>query len=80
MSHITAVAWYIMRVDGIQLQMEKGSRKKWSHVICEIMVVEEGLSSEKQNYYAHSMNTMCVVESDRLFSENDKFWFSVQVC
>ena len=69
-----------MRVDGIQFQMGKASQKKRSHVICELMAVEEGLSCEEQTYYAHSMNTMRVVEVDRLFSENDKLCFSVQVC
>ena len=44
------------------------------------MAVEEGLSSKQQTYYADSMNTMRVVEDDRLFSENDKLCFSVQVC
>ena len=44
------------------------------------MVVEEGLSSEEQTYYAYNMNTMRVVEGDRLFSENNKLCFSVQVC
>ena len=36
------------------------------------MPVQEGLSFEEQTYYACSMNTMRIVEVDRLFSENDK--------
>ena len=39
--------------------------KKRSHVIRELMAVEEGLSSEEQAYYAHSMNTMSVVNTDK---------------
>ena len=66
-----------MRVDEIQIQMGKFSQRKQSHVIYELMAVEEGLSSGEQTYYAHSMNTMRVVEGDRLFSENDKLCFSV---
>ena len=44
------------------------------------MAIEEGVSFEEQTYYAHSMNTMHVVEVGRLFLENDKLFFSVKVC
>ena len=60
--------------------MEKASQRKKSHVICELMVVEEGLSCVEQTYYAHTMNTMRVAEVNKLFSENDKLSFSIQVC
>ena len=80
MSHITAVIRHIMRVDKIQIQMEKFSWRKQSHVIWELMAIEEELSSEEQTYYTHSMNTMHVVEGERPVSESDKLCFNVQVC
>ena len=69
-----------MHVDEIQFQIGKASLRKRSHVICELRAVDEGLSCEEQTYYAHSINTMRVVEVDKLFSKNDKLYFSVQVC
>ena len=72
MSHITAVVWYTICVDETSIQTEERSQRKRSHIICKLMATEKGLSSEEQAYYAHSMNTMCVVKDDRLFSENDK--------
>ena len=60
--------------------MGEFSQRKWSHFTCELMAIEKGLSIEEQAYYAHSMNTIRVVECERLFSENDKLCFSVQVC
>ena len=66
MSHythsITPVVWYTIRVDKTLIQMGEILRWQESHVICEFMAVEEGLSCEEQTYYAHSMNTMRVVE------------------
>ena len=78
-SYITIVVWYIMGVDPIQFQMGQASQRKWSHIIGEFMTVEEGLSCEEQTYYVYSKNTIRIVEVDRLFSENDKLFFSVSI-
>ena len=59
--------------------MGKFSQRKQSHIICELMAIEKEISSEEQIYFAHSMNTMCVVKGDKLFSENDKLCFSVSI-